>query len=68
VTKAANWQQISEYQIFEDAADYWGRKFHESYFIDYLKYDEVPWWVKDYSRRLYEESEDVGRGTGMERT
>jgi hypothetical protein len=52
VCAAANQLQISEYKLFELAASQWGRRRIHDHFVEYLLYDDVPMYVRDYVRKL----------------
>ena len=57
VYKAAIWLGVGEFQIFCDA---WQEWYHdkpaehriEPYFVNFLGQDEVPFWVRNYVRRV----------------
>ena len=56
---AAGALQISEYEIFRIAYRNWyDRPITDTrldlLFKDYLKYGDVPYWVNDFSRKIYE--------------
>ena len=55
VYKACSWLGISEFQIFSDAWREWynekpSEKRIESYFINFLEQDVIPFWVRNYVR------------------
>ena len=57
-TEAANILEVSEHQIFEDAAIAWFRKFDgelvEWHFKRYLHDGDIPYWVRHYCRQIPE--------------
>ena len=62
VIKAANWLQISEFQIFKNAYfEHFGNKTAKAvqktasfHFVEYIKYGDfkIPYWVRDYCRKV----------------
>lgn len=55
VFKASAWLEVSEFQVFCDAWQAWydekpPEKRIESYFVDFLGQDAVPFWVRNYVR------------------
>jgi len=58
VYKTSAWLGISEFQIFSDAWQAWynekpSEKRMESYFINFLEQDAVPFWVRNYVRFIF---------------
>ena len=58
VYKASSWLGISEFQIFSDAWQAWynekpSEKRMESYFINFLEQDAIPFWVRHYVRFIF---------------
>jgi len=57
VHKASALLGVGEFQVFSDAWQAWyndrpSEKRIESYFIDFLEHDAVPFWVRNYARGI----------------
>ena len=55
--KASSWLGISEFQVFSDAWWEWynekpSEKRIESFYINFLEQDAVPFWVRNYVRNV----------------
>lgn len=55
--KASSWLGISEFQVFSDAWWEWyneepSEKRIESFYINFLEQDAIPFWVRNYVRSV----------------
>ena len=74
VVNAANYLEVSEFNIFKNAyTDWYGREMPdkqvEKIFIEYLQENKVPFWVRNYARSLVPEDFTLsGRASADSRT
>ena len=66
VVNAANYLEVSEFDIFSDAYTSWygkgaPEKQVEKVFVQYLLENKVPFWVRNYARSRVQEETDLTR-------
>ena len=64
--KASAWLGISEFQVFTDAWQAWynekpSEERIEPYFINFLEYDAIPFWVRNYVRFIINRKDLVAK-------